>query len=208
MKDKVMIDEETGKKFLVSFKEIPDPTKPPKYPKVAVVIGHTDEQTGFTSGLVGKEWEFWHKYAYDNLTDLCNIQIHDSSIRSYTKRQIDTANELKEMDLVFELHFNSYDGTAEGAHAMYYAGSEIGKKIANTFTKLMEGTFKIEQDYNVPVKNEKVRGGAFIMKQKGTAVLLEPFFADNKDDIKKFNTNINFFKNIIERLIEVYYDNK
>lgn len=198
--DRIIIDDKTKKKYQVTFSEILETNN-----KIAFVIGHHENQTGFKSEFLGSEWVFWKSYAMTHLSKMGDIFFHDKNINSYEERQKQMAVVTEQYDLVFELHFNSYNETASGSHAMYYAQSEIGKELANLFTKLMFEKLEIEKDWNVPVDSTNVRGGGFIMHQKPTSLLLEAFFADNEKDVDKFLDKKEIFSEVIKELISIYY---
>lgn len=200
--ERVLIDEKTGERFNVSLSKI---SNSPLHKKVGFVIGHYSNGTGFNSKYLGKEWEFWRNYAESYLSKYGEIYYHDLS-SSYSTRQSIMADKTKDLDLVFELHFNAHNESAEGAHCLFYSKSSIGEKLATLFSKKMLEVYDIEKDWNHPVSSQSVRGGQFIMKQKPTALLLEPFFADNKNDTDKFSKNIqSFADDVIEPLILEYY---
>ena len=202
---KILIDEDTGKRYKVNLEEITDNVI--QFPKVGIVIGHYEGGKGFMSHMLGLEWSYWRDFTEQHLGGLCNMLMHDANITSYTKRQEAMAKVTKDYDLVFELHFNAHNEHAEGAHAMYYAKSTAGKFVADLFTEYMLHTYGIEKDWNRPVDNANVRGGAFIMKQKCTSVLLEPFFADNESDVQKFlSEDPSRFISILRNLILAFYE--
>jgi len=199
---RVLIDEKTGERFLMEIKKLNN--KHPKY-NVAFVVGHHNKAKGFHSPIIGDEYDFWFYYAQAYLKKLGKVFLHNENNSSYSGRQVEMAEKTKDFDLVFELHFNAHNEHAEGAHAMYYAKSTTGRMLAFKFTELMQKRMNIEQDYNFPVSSSSTRGGQFILKQKPTALLLEPFFADNENDVNKFINNKEVFYTIIEDLIKEFY---
>ena len=150
------------------------------------------------------ELDYWKSVFIPAFTDKYDILLHEN-IRGYTERQLRMAERTKNYDLVFEVHFNGYDGESQGSHAMYKRSSIMGKKLADMFTDQMSWMMGIEKDYNVPVSNSNCNGCGFVMLQKPEALLLEPFFGDNPDDVSKFDPGK--FRIVIDETVKYFYEN-
>jgi N-acetylmuramoyl-L-alanine amidase len=151
---------------------------------LAIIIGHTTVDGGANSDLIGQEYEFWKKIALENWNDVADIFFHDSTISSYTARQKDTAKKTKDYDLVLEIHFNSSENpNANGAEVLYYKGNNKAKTLAESF---LESWCKSTGINNRGAKGiSSGNGYGFLVAQKPTALLIEPFFGSNQEDIMK-----------------------
>jgi N-acetylmuramoyl-L-alanine amidase len=160
--------------------------------KVAIVIGHTEKDKGAYSRILKKsEFDFF-KDLENELAKIGDVFEHNPEISSYTRRQIDTAKKTVTYDIVFELHFNSFNKIAHGCEALYHEGSIKGMELAKKFCKTWN------KKTGIVVRGAVAHGGAvaigkggrgemFLKKTKHTAVLLEPFFGDNQSDCAKWD---------------------
>lgn len=177
--------------------------------KIAIVIGHTKLRKGSYSKYSGKhEYDFYKQYK-DRFQELGDVYTHNPLIPSYTKRQKNTAKKTKDYDLVFELHFNKFDGNAKGCETCYYYKSKYGKQLSDKFTNTYTSLTGSKKRHSKPLKPKYVngkekddRGFGFVYYQKPIAVLLEPFFGDNQEDYLNFN--IEMLLNSISETIEYY----
>lgn len=192
MKNTILIDQETGKKYkLVEIKNN----------KFAFVIGHTPfaDKGAYSETLQKTEFELFKKFADSYLQELGDVFVHDSSISSYTQRQKDTAQKTKDYQYTFELHFNAAGIQANGAESLYYYKNEKSKKISEKFCELMKLKMNIKSRGAKPLKDGD-RGFGFVYYQKPTALVLEPFFGSSPEDCEKFDTQK--YKEVIFELCE------
>ena len=174
--------------------------------KVAIVIGHTKLSKGAYSEYFGKyEYDFYKQYK-NRFQEIGDVYTHNPLIPSYTKRQKNTAKKTKDYDLVFELHFNKFDGNAKGCEACYYYKSKYGKLLADKFTDTYTRLTGSKKRHSKPLKDKSDRGFGFVYYQKPIAVLPEPVFGDNKEDCLKFN--IEMLLNSISQTIDYYKEIK
>ena len=167
--------------------------------KVAIVIGHTKKDKGaYSEHLKISEWDLFKQVIEKDLLLDVDMFLHDPEISSYTKRQELTAKNTQFYDLVFECHFNAANTKAQGCEALYYHGSKSGKNIATKFVEIWSKETGIKNRGAKPL-NVGDNGYGFVMKTKGTAVLLEPFFGDNANDCDKWNADV--FVKVIKQLI-------
>ena len=88
--------------------------------RIAFVLGHTLFKKGAYSKILGlSEFDFWWQYK-EELEELGDVYRHNPLIPSYKVRQRIMAKKTKDYDLVFELHFNMFNGNAKGAEACCY----------------------------------------------------------------------------------------
>ena len=179
MEGTILIDQETGKKY--KLMEI-------KNNKIAFVIGHTPgaDKGAYSETLQKTEFELFKSFADGFLQELGDVFTHDASISSYTQRQSETAQRTKEYDYAFELHFNAAGINAVGCEGLYYHSNSKGKKIAERFCELVRAKMNIKSRGAKPLKDGD-RGFGFVQKQKGTALVLEPFFGSSPEDCQKFD---------------------
>ena len=155
--------------------------------RIAIITGHTKLSKGAYSEYFGKtEYNFYKQYK-NRLEEIADVYTHNSLIPSYTKRQKTTAKKTSQYDLVFELHFNKFNGNAKGCEACYYYKSKYGKELADKFTDTYTTLTGAKKRQSKPLANNTHRGFGFVYYQKPVAILLEPFFGDNIDDCNRFN---------------------
>lgn len=160
--------------------------------KVAFLIGHDEKSKGAISkhlidGKEVSEFDFWKDFVLKNLLDHGDIFVHES-ISSYNKKQEITAEKTKDYDLVIEFHFNSYNGKAQGVEALYYYKNNKTQAICEEFSNLVSQKMNIRlRGNNGATASSSGNGFGFLHKTKNWAILIEPFFGDNKSDCKKFN---------------------
>lgn len=152
----------------------------------AFIIGHHEKSKGAYSPILKiSEWDLY-KSIEQELSKIGDVYVHNPNIVSYTQRMVDTANRVneKEYDMVISLHFNSYNGGAEGCEALYISnrGGEIAKNFCHFYTSytksLNRGHKKI---------SSASRGYQEIFNPKAPAILIEPFFGDNRKDCQLFD---------------------
>jgi len=179
MKDTILIDQETGKKY--KLMEIQENNK------FAFVVGHTEKDKGAYSEKLGiSEYDLFKNFATGFLSEVGETFTHDKDISSYTQRQANTAQKTAEFQYSFELHFNAASPKAKGAEALYYYKNENARIIAEKYCELMVQEMGIKSRGPKPL-NDGDRGFGFVQKQKPTALILEPFFGSNIEDCQKFD---------------------
>ena len=155
--------------------------------EVALVIGHTRFRKGaYSPRLMQYEYDFYKRYEHI-LKTLGDVFYHNPYTTSYTKRQKAMAKKTKNYDLVFELHFNSSDGTAAGCEALYYFKNNktrvLSEKFCREYSVLSNARNRGAKELHKPSQ----RGYGFVYYQKPNAIILEPFFGDNLIDVQKFD---------------------
>src|SRR5690554_6981960 len=164
--------------------------------KVAFIIGHNEKDKGsYSKHLNTTEWDLYNSMKND-LECIGHVYTHDSSINSYTQRCIDISNRIGDKyDLVIALHFNSFNTIANGCEAFYWHSNKDGFNYASKFVKgycvLTGSRPRGAKEY----KSNTERGAGEVYYPKNTAILLEPFFGDNKEDCERFCVD-KFIKSI------------
>lgn len=161
--------------------------------RLAVIIGHTKKDKGFYSPHLRKtEYEFYSEIAM-KLKGFADIFFHDPTISSYTQRCIEISKRIgNDYDLVIALHFNAFDGSAEGTECFYWHTNERTKEIATNLCKQYSERFGSVNRGAKPYKvtnNKLPRGAGEVYYPKIDAILFEPLFGDNEKDCEKFCTS-------------------
>jgi N-acetylmuramoyl-L-alanine amidase len=170
---------------------------------VAIVIGHTFEAPGLRSDIIGdSEWYFWRDQCDEYFSRRYDVFEHYIYASSYTRRQEIMGDMTKDYDWVFELHFNGADSPqANGVEAFHYFSNPNTKAFSEYYCARMSEVLGIKNRGAKPLYSKSQRGFGFINEMRGNAVLLEPFFATNKDDVYNFNPYQHFsiFNECVER---------
>ncbi len=155
--------------------------------KVAFIIGHNEKDKGFYSETLKKsEWDLYNSMR-SSLECIGDVYTHDSSINSYTKRCKDISNRIGSgYDLIIALHFNAFNTVANGCEAFYWHSNKDGQKYAERFVKGYCMLTGVRPRGAKPYEASTQRGAGEVYYLKNTAILLEPFFGDNKEDCEKF----------------------
>ena len=188
----------------------------PKSKGVAIVDGHTSMKKGASSEWLNRsEYDFWCEFtAFSQFNDYFKFKhepfIHEY-LGGYEERQKVMAQRTKDFDLVIELHFNAFDGKANGSEALVNKDNELMVSVANKYGSLMsEFGFKDRGVKEIDLENnDQERGEVFISSMYGDAIILEPFFGDNKEDVAKFvNMGFGGYATVINNLVKYYYERK
>lgn len=159
--------------------------------KIAFVIGHHENSKGAYSAYFNcYEWDFY-KDTESELRELGDVYTHDTAISSYKLRCKDTSEKInsREYDLVISLHFNSFNGKAEGVEALHINGNNDTEKLAKLFCESYSlGTGSINRGSKALSRGS--RGFLELAYPKANAILLEPFFGDNEEDCKLFKDEV------------------
>ncbi|MGL6130433.1 MAG: N-acetylmuramoyl-L-alanine amidase [Fusobacteriaceae bacterium] len=156
--------------------------------KVGFVIGHNSSDKGsFSKALNISEYDFFEKVA--NKIKSCSKKHKVEVIKreftgGYTKEMskvVDYVNS-NSFDLVFELHFNAYNGVARGIEMLYFHKSSKGKEISQKLMSLHNSIIGLPERRIIPISESTERGGYGIVKSKMPYVLTESFFGDNSED--------------------------
>ena len=154
--------------------------------KIAFIVGHTPYSKGaYSDYFNSSEWDLFNSY-FDWFKEVGDVFIHDNNL-GYTSRQKEMATKTREYDLVFELHFNASNGKAKGCEALHYHRNETARKICFAFCEKYTELTGAKNRGTKALNDGSDRGFGFVYYQKPTAIILEPFFGDNKEDCNKFS---------------------
>lgn len=156
--------------------------------KIAIVVGHDKIEQGAYSHLL-KQSEF----AYNS--EIAKLLPFDIYFRptsgNYYQKMVELSKQIngKGYSLVAELHFNSFNGVANGCEALYFDNSVIGKRYAEIYCKSITNVYKTSNRGAKEIKEKTDRGYWFHKLIDAPTLILEPFFADNKESLlfKDFN---------------------
>lgn len=159
--------------------------------KIAFAIGHNESDKGSYSPFLDKsEWDLFNEMRND-LECIGDVWTHDKSIKSYTERCKDISERIGSgYDLTIFLHFNSFNGVANGCEAFYWHSNKDAFYRARMFVDVYSDSTKTSPRGAKPyekVSGKLPRGAGEVYYAKSTAILLEPFFGDNKEDCEKFD---------------------
>jgi N-acetylmuramoyl-L-alanine amidase len=153
----------------------------------AIIIGHHVNGKGaYSEYFKMYEYDFW-LMQIDKLKCNFDVYLHNSDIASYTARMRQTAKRVYgKYELILALHFNSFNGQAQGCEALHLEGNKKAKELCHKYTYLVNEAMDI-RDRGAKPLNSKSRGFHEIAHTDCTTILLEPFFGDNPSDCKKFD---------------------
>lgn len=168
--------------------------------KVAFVVGHYSLDGGaYSDHLQSNEYNLWNAFCDSHLSGMGDKFLHSTN-SSYTTRQTETAEKTKDYDLVFELHFNAFNESAEGVEALTYKGNADMETVGQYFCDTMAADMGFANRDVDPI--DSGNGFTFLQKTHGDAILLEPFFGDNKSDCDKYDPDK--YAEVIRKTIEKY----
>lgn len=163
---------------------------------VVLVVGHNSVSKGaYSNVLKMSEYDYNLEVANKVLARQNELKYNIRVLfrkpnPSYSYQMKELLGELDKdkYKVAVELHFNApakiEDTETNGALALYYYKNEKAKEIIN---KYFEAIKKYRPNHIIrgiiPSKTEKDRGGYGICNSKGTYILVEPFFANNKENV-------------------------
>ncbi|UDN56632.1 N-acetylmuramoyl-L-alanine amidase [Clostridioides sp. ES-S-0010-02] len=155
--------------------------------KICITVGHSILKSGACTSADGVVNEYqYNKSLAPVLADTFRKEGHKVDVIICPEKQFKTKNEEKsykipkvnngEYDLLIELHLNASDGQGKGSEVLYY--SNKGLEYATRICKKLGTVFKN--------RGAKLDKGLYILNSsKPTAILIESFFCDNKEDYEK-----------------------
>ncbi|MCC0638048.1 MULTISPECIES: N-acetylmuramoyl-L-alanine amidase [unclassified Clostridioides] len=155
--------------------------------KICITVGHSILKNGACTSADGLVNEYqYNKLLAPILADIFRKKGHTVSVIICPEKQFSSKNEEKsykipkvnngEYDLLIELHLNASDGQGKGSEVLYYSnkGLEYATRICNKLGMVFKN------------RGAKLDKGLYILNSsKPTAILIESFFCDNKEDYEK-----------------------
>lgn len=156
--------------------------------KFAVIVGHTSTSQGaYSPHGIGSEFAYNSNVA-KYLTDIADVYHYESYKQGYRGMVNKVFSEINQKDylLTIELHYNSVgDSSANGSSVLYYHMSGKGKAYAEKLSEMLSHRFGTK-NRGITGRRREERGGYALYAGKAPAVLVEPFFGSNKEDVGKF----------------------
>ncbi|EJA6350547.1 N-acetylmuramoyl-L-alanine amidase [Clostridioides difficile] len=164
--------------------------------KICITVGHSILKSGACTSADGVVNEYqYNKSLAPVLADTFRKEGHKADVIICPEKQFKTKSEEKSYkipkvnsggyDLLIELHLNSSGVGAFGTEVFYY--SEKGKEYAQRVVdKLSKPFIRKKGDKEVGNRGVKLDKSLYILNSsKPTAILIESFFCDNKEDYEK-----------------------
>ncbi|HGS9977584.1 TPA: N-acetylmuramoyl-L-alanine amidase [Clostridioides difficile] len=164
--------------------------------KICITVGHSILKSGACTSANGVVNEYqYNKSLAPVLADTFRKEGHKADVIICPEKQFKTKSEEKSYkipkvnsggyDLLIELHLNSSGVGAFGTEVFYY--SEKGKEYAQRVVdKLSKPFIRKKGDKEVGNRGVKLDKSLYILNSsKPTAILIESFFCDNKEDYDK-----------------------
>ncbi|HBF0844877.1 TPA: N-acetylmuramoyl-L-alanine amidase [Clostridioides difficile] len=189
--------------------------------KICITVGHSILKSGACTSADGVVNEYqYNKSLAPVLADTLRKEGHKVDVIICPERQFKTKNEEKSYkipkvnsggyDLLIELHLNSSGVGAFGTEVFYY--SEKGKEYAQRVVdKLSKPFIRKKGDKEVGNRGAKLDKSLYILNSsKPTAILIESFFCDNKEDYEKAKKlgHEGIAKLIVEGVLNKKIDNE
>ena len=155
--------------------------------KICITVGHSILKSGACTSADGVVNEYqYNKSLAPVLADTFRKEGHKADVIICPEKQFKTKNEEKSYkiprvnsggyDLLIELHLNASNGQGKGSEVLYY--SNKGLEYATRICDKLGTVFKN--------RGAKLDKSLYILNSsKPTAILIESFFCDNKEDYEK-----------------------
>ncbi|EGT4165939.1 TPA: N-acetylmuramoyl-L-alanine amidase [Clostridioides difficile] len=155
--------------------------------KICITVGHSILKNGSCTSADGVVNEYkYNKSLAPVLADTFRKEGHKADVIICPEKQFKTKNEEKSYkiprvnsggyDLLIELHLNASNGQGKGSEVLYY--SNKGLEYATRICDKLGTVFKN--------RGAKLDKSLYILNSsKPTAILIESFFCDNKEDYEK-----------------------
>ena len=147
----------------------------------ALVIGHKK----FSPGAVNETSNLTEFDFNDHLSVMIERQVKKARVQRIYRRTYrelpDDINSL-DPDFVVSLHCNAFNKKASGTEVLYYHKSQGGKQMAGILLSSLVGELRLP-DRGIKPKTSEDRGGYLLRYTKAPAVISEPFFIDNDQDL-------------------------
>ncbi|HBG0387165.1 TPA: N-acetylmuramoyl-L-alanine amidase [Clostridioides difficile] len=155
--------------------------------KICITVGHSILKSGACTSADGVVNEYqYNKSLAPVLADIFRKEGHKVDVIICPEKQFKTKSEEKSYkiprvnaggyDLLIELHLNASDRQGKGSEVLYY--SNKGLEYATRICKKLGTVFKN--------RGAKLDKSLYILNSsKPTAILIESFFCDNKEDYEK-----------------------
>lgn len=156
--------------------------------KVAIIIGHKESSPGAKGfDIVGNrtiaEYGFNKLLANHLISKITNNDIGIVVVERNMYSQLPYDVNKTGADVAVSLHCNTYNGKAHGAEVLYWHSSNNGLAVAQILQRQFVSLGL--RDRGVKPKTAEDRGGYLLRYTDMVCVIGEPFFIDNKDELRK-----------------------
>ena len=178
--------------------------------KVALVVGHKPSSPGACNESYGLcEFGFYNPLV-DKVAEELDGDIEAVKILRDTYKDLPDKINAEEPDLIVSFHANSFEeppGVDEvgGTEVLYYHKSAKGKAAATIMQEQLVDFLGTKDRGIVPTRSED-KGGYLLRYTHAPAILIEPFFIDNDEDLEAVLENEEEFAAAIARAIEDIVD--
>ena len=148
----------------------------------ALVIGHKQD----SPGAVNKNSEI-SEFAFNSRLALAiEDGIKDVKIERVLRQSYGALpykiNAL-DPDFIISLHCNAFNKKVSGTRVLYYHRSQKGKRLAEILQEKLVAALGLK-DGGIKPKTTEDKGGYLLFYTRAPAVIAEPFFIDNDNDLK------------------------
>lgn len=176
------------KKLKSIFSKPAQQNSKPKAPikKVAIIVGHGNGD----SGAMG--WNGVSEFDYNaSVASAIEMSPTEKEVKVFYRGSSGISGVAKQAvkwgaDIVIELHLNAFNGKAKGCEVLCLEGDLLSGEKAKSFSKLFCEKFNRvkRRDAGVNWISSSDRGGLSLRSLSSTsyAILVEPFFIDNKEE--------------------------
>lgn len=154
--------------------------------KVALIVGHGNGD----SGAMG--WNGVSEFDYNaSVASAIEMSLTEKEVKVFFRGSSGIAGVAKQAvkwgaDIVIELHLNAFNSKAKGCEVLCLEGDLLSGEKAKSFAKLFCEKFNRvkRRDAGVNWISSSDRGGLSLRSLSSTsyAILVEPFFIDNKEE--------------------------
>lgn len=177
--------------------------------RVALVVGHSDDEQGAKNVFGVSEYDYWNEFTFDMSDSFSNKKVeYKKFIRPFKgSKGIEKAYKNADKwgaDAIIEFHFNSYNGVANGCETLCsHDRNDI--EFASTIQRYMvEALGNI--DRGVKKKTKRERGGRSTSGFVGANCLIEPFFGDVTRDVLVFEAKYTNVMVNLDVAVREYFD--
>jgi len=165
--------------------------KPTHYP--LLIVGHDERSGGAVVVGHGNEYKYNSKVAFYILNKMPEVRI-----RFFNELEDDLVKLTHDDFVSLELHCNAYNSFTSGSEVLVLEGDAVSLLYAENLLKALSRKFK-KRNRGVKELAKGDRGYNNLKKVKGfgarIAVIVEPFFGDNENDVIPYEDYAEFLIN-------------
>lgn len=147
--------------------------------KVAIVIGHDKTSPGAFSNHLGLSEYIYNSEVASHLP----YDVFKRPSGGYKTAMKQLGQDVKGYDLIVELHFNSFNNSANGCETVTYPGNVKAEGFGKEYCRLITNHF-CNKNRGAKIASVGGRGYWFLHYMPATAIILEPFFGDSVESLE------------------------